>query len=106
MVNNVANGTMQYYTQISAFKDVVDIYGSVAQMSMMMLEATELGYDTNGMLGFDPEGLKNLLVSKGLMEADQRVNMTFSMGHRDENHQNNKLAHNRIEKDQMIKVVE
>jgi nitroreductase len=34
-------------------------------MGMMMLQATELGYETNGMLGFEPETMKEYLVAKG-----------------------------------------
>jgi len=106
LVNQIAEGVVQYNNTAGLeFRDNSDIYGSATQLGMMMLQATELGYDTNGMLGYDPKGLANFLVEKNIITKDQRVNVTFSMGHRDENHERNKLAHNRIEKERLVKVI-
>jgi len=101
-VETIADGNSNYYENVFKFKPSIDIIASATQMGMMMLQATELGYETNGMLGFEPETMKAYLVSKGWMGPDQRVNVTFTMGHMDPESPRNKLVHSRAPKSEII----
>jgi len=103
-VKNMSEGMVSYYNNVSEYKEHLDITAAGTQLGMMMLQATELGYDSNGMIGIKKTELTRFLQTKKIINEYQTVNLALSIGHRDENHDKNKiLTHNRIQKELLVK---
>jgi nitroreductase len=100
----MSEGMVSYYNNVSEYKEHLDITAAGTQLGMMMLQATELGYDSNGMIGIKKTELTRFLQTKKIINEYQTVNLALSIGHRDENHDKNKiLTHNRIQKELLVK---
>ncbi len=100
------NGIMTYYARFSGYADSLDIYSSAIQFSFMVLQATELGFDSTPMLGIKKDTLEKFLLDKGDIKQGERVNMAFTIGYADTNAPENKLhGRIRVPKEQMYKIV-
>lgn len=100
------NNTINYYATMSPYADIVDIYSSAIQFSFMVLQATELGFDSTPMLGIKKNSLEKFLLDKGELKQGERVNMAFTIGYADNNAVENKIhTRIRIPKEQIYKIV-
>jgi len=105
-MDKIGDGAVHYYNNISEYKDHLDISASGTQLGMMMIQATALGYDSNGIIGINKTEIEKFLLAKDLINEYQSVNVAFTIGHSDENHEKNKvLVHTRIDKNRLIKEI-
>lgn len=100
------NGIMTYYATFSGYADSLDIYSSAIQFSFMVLQATEMGFDTTPMLGIKKNELEKFLLNKGDIKHGERVNMAFTIGYADLDAPENKIhSRIRVPKEQMSKII-
>lgn len=97
---------MGYYSTISGYADSLDIYSSAIQFSFMVLQATELGFDSTPMLGIKKNDLEKFLLEQGQLQQGERVNLAFTIGYADPNADENKMHKRvRLAKEQIYKII-
>ncbi|WP_342269156.1 nitroreductase family protein [Spiroplasma endosymbiont of Aspidapion aeneum] len=106
-LDETAKGVINYYTKVSKYTDTIDITSSSIQLAFVLLQATDIGFETTPMMGFNTSKLEEFMIKEKTMVQGQRINVTASLGYADKNDELNiKVAkRHRFAKENMYKIV-